>query len=137
MAAIDSHSGFRGLRILVLEDDVLLAMELEDFLHDLGCRVVGPFNRVREAETAACDERLDGAILDINIRGELSFPVIDCLKQHGVPLILCSGYADLPNMREQLQGLPTVSKPCNYDTLTEMMRMHFLPEAAAMAASGR
>ena len=119
---------FEDLRILIVEDDVLLAMELEDFLRDLGCEVVGPFARLDKGMEAAEREELDGAILDLNLRGELSFPLIDRLREQNVPVVLCSGYADLPGMKERLNGTPSLAKPYSFDSLRALLRSNIVAQ---------
>jgi len=120
------NTEFADLRILIVEDDVLLAMELEDFLRDLGCEVIGPYARLDKGMEAAEHEKLDGAILDLNLRGELSFPLIDRLQEHSVPLVLCSGYADLPGMKERLDGMPSLAKPYSFDSLLALLRCNLV-----------
>jgi DNA-binding response OmpR family regulator len=120
---------FNGLRILLVEDDLLIAMDMEDALRDLGCEIVGPYGRLSDAIDAAREEPVDGAIIDLNLRGELSFPLIEALRTRSVPCLLCSGYADLPEMRNQLSGIPKLTKPCNHEALIAAMRAVFAPEA--------
>lgn len=81
-------------RVLVVEDETVLAMLVEDCLTDEGYSVVGPFVRVHPALQAAERERLDAALLDINVAGEMVFPVADALDRRGVPVLLVSGYDD-------------------------------------------
>lgn len=126
---------FKGLRVLLVEDDILIAMDMEDWLSELGCEVVGPFARVDEAMAPARDAELDGAILDLNLRGESSSPLIELLYNRGVPVIVCSGYLDLPAMKEQLDGIPLLTKPCNHDRLVETMRANFVPARAQSCAA--
>jgi DNA-binding NtrC family response regulator len=116
----------QALRILLVEDDLLIAMEMEDFLREQGCEIVGPFARLADAMEAGAVERLDGAVIDLNLRGELSFPLIELLGRRAVPVILCSGYVDLPEIKEQLKGIATLSKPCNQDNLLKLMKQHFV-----------
>ncbi|MGF9564313.1 response regulator [Neorhizobium sp. JUb45] len=99
--------------ILLLEDDLLLAMDMEDFLDDRGYRIAGPYGRVDQALEAAESMHLDGAVVDLNLHGETSLPVIDLLRQRGVPVIVCSGYAELPELKQKLTGLPLLAKPWN------------------------
>jgi DNA-binding NarL/FixJ family response regulator len=61
-----------GLRLLLAEDEALIAIDLEAMLQQLGCEVVGPFPSLRQVAKAAETEQLDGAILDVNLRGEAS-----------------------------------------------------------------
>jgi len=81
-----------GLRVLVVEDELLVALMVEDALTDQDCVVVGPCSRVREALQAVETANLDAAVLDINIAGEQVFPVADALDRRGVPFLLVSGY---------------------------------------------
>jgi DNA-binding response OmpR family regulator len=117
---------FQGLRVLLVEDDLLIAMEMEDFLREIGCEVIGPFARLDAALAAVSSETFDAAIIDLNLRGELSFPLIGALRARQIPLVLCSGYVDLPEMRSQLEGIPTLSKPFNRKLLLGLMRTEFL-----------
>ena len=116
---------FDGLRIFLVEDDLLIAMEMEEFLRGLGCDVVGPIARLEDALAAAAAAQLHGAIVDLNLRGELSFPLIEQLRQAGVPVICCSGYVDLPEMKDQLKDIATLSKPWTHDRLVAIMRSQF------------
>lgn len=129
-AADRSVAQLTGLSILLVEDDVLIAMEMEDFLSDCGCRVVGPIGRLDEAIEAVDAQAFDGALVDLNLRGNLSFPLVDRLVERGIPLVLCSGYVDLPEMRGRLEHLPYIKKPCDYGNLAELMVRLFRPQAA-------
>jgi len=79
-------------RILVVEDETILAMMIEDALADEGYTVVGPFARLDDALQAAEREALDAALLDINIVGGMVFPVAEMLARRGVPFFLATGY---------------------------------------------
>lgn len=82
-----------GRHVLVVEDEPIVAMLLEDMLNDLGLGVAAfartlP-NAMKAAETCACD----AAILDINLKGEMSYPAAEKLAQAGVPIVFVTGYA--------------------------------------------
>jgi DNA-binding response OmpR family regulator len=80
-------------RVLVLDDEMLVAMMLEDMLIDLDFDVVGPFAALEEALAAAKEQQLDVAIIDLNLgRGVLSTPVAEVLRERGVPFLLATGY---------------------------------------------
>jgi CheY-like chemotaxis protein len=82
-----------GRRILVVEDEFLLACALADLLEDRGAEVIGPTTSVEQALGLIEDaERLDGALLDINLHGEISFAVADVLSSRGVPFAFTTGY---------------------------------------------
>lgn len=80
------------MRILIVEDEMLVAMFIEDTVTDLGHQVVGPAMRLENAMAAARSEQFDFAILDINLAGEQSFPVADLLTERGIPFMFASGY---------------------------------------------
>jgi CheY-like chemotaxis protein len=83
---------FAGRRILVVEDEALVAMMLEDMLAELGCEVVGPAMRLEEGLALARMNGLDAAVLDINLAGERSYPIADLLDARGVPITFVTGY---------------------------------------------
>jgi len=111
--------------ILLLEDDLLLAMDMEEFLGERGYDVIGPFGRVGEALEAAENSRLDGAVVDLNLHGEMSFPVIELLRSRHVPVIVCSGYAELPELKHRLTGLPMLPKPWSPMRLDNLLKEVF------------
>ena len=99
--------------ILVVEDEYLLADELAMELEDGGAVVLGPASNVAHA-LALLDRQavLDGAILDVNLAGELAFPVADALLDRGVPLIFTTGY-DPDALPERFAHVPKCGKPIN------------------------
>ena len=86
------HPHLAGLRIMVVEDELLVAMLIEDILADQGCIVVGPFRTVVEAASALRTATFDAAVLDVNLRGEKIYPVAELLAARGTPFLLLSGY---------------------------------------------
>lgn len=94
-----------GRRVLVAEDEPLLALELEETLRGLGCEVLGPVPTLEEAlHLAATPGRIDAAVLDINLAGRPSFPVADHLAGRDVPVVFATGYGDLPDGRTTGDG---------------------------------
>ena len=81
-----------GGKVLVLEDEMLIAMLIEDMLMDLGFAVVGPVASVEKAMSMAREENLQWAILDVNVSNALSFPVADILRERRIPFIFATGY---------------------------------------------
>ena len=82
----------KGLRVLIAEDNLFAAMELERALVDLGCQPVGPVGQLDQAMRLALNEALDGALLDVDLRGELVFAVAEELERRRVPVVFASGY---------------------------------------------
>ncbi len=102
---------FDGRRVLVVEDDVMIAMLIEDMLRDLGCTVIGPANSLAQALAMVDDnEIIDAAFLDVNLRGVPVFLLADRLKARGVPMIFSTGYKDA-GLREADAGTPVLFKP--------------------------
>lgn len=79
-------------RILIVEDEMLLAMNLEDMLAEMGHTVVALATRLSQALDLASSSEIDLAILDLNLSGSLSFPVADVLRRRGIPFMFASGY---------------------------------------------
>src|SRR4051812_36415564 len=84
----------QGLRVLVVEDETLIAMMIEDLLADMGCIVVGAAATIAQALALLADPafQIDGALLDVNLGGEKVFPVADALAQRAIPFVFATGY---------------------------------------------
>jgi DNA-binding response OmpR family regulator len=82
-------------RILVLDDEPLISMLVEGWLNELGCEVVGPATSVQEGLSLAGSVELNGAILDINLGGQNSYPVANALRLRGVPFAFATGDSGL------------------------------------------
>lgn len=85
-------TGLSGLRVLVLEDEMLIAMLLEDTLAEHDCKIMGPAATIAEALALIDAEQPDAAIMDVNIGGEKAYAVAEALDARGVPFLLVSGY---------------------------------------------
>lgn len=85
-------SSLSGCRVLVVEDEMMVAWAVEDVLSDWGCTVVGPAARVGEALAVLGAEAIDMAVLDISLDGQRSYPVADALEALGVPFVFLTGY---------------------------------------------
>ena len=79
-------------RILVVEDEMLIAMNFEELLAELGHTVIAVATRLPQALTLAADSDIDFAILDLNLAGSLTFPVAEVLRKRGAPFMFASGY---------------------------------------------
>jgi CheY-like chemotaxis protein len=87
-----TESGLASKRVLVIEDELLISMLIEDILMDQDCTIVGPFTNLSDALQAAHREMVDIALLDVNLRGEMVYPVADILAKRGIPFVFLSGY---------------------------------------------
>ena len=101
---------FAGRRVLVVEDEALVAMLLETILEDMGCMAVGPAATVDEGLRMAADEAVDAALLDVNVAGRQVFPVAQALKDRGVPFVFSTGYGE-GGLPDEWRGQPTLQKP--------------------------
>ena len=99
-----------GLRILVVEDEFFVAMDIERMLKSLGCEVVGPVAKLRDAIRMAQQEMLDGAMLDVNLAGERVDPVADELAARGIPFFFASGYGS-KGLPARHAAAPALKKP--------------------------
>src|SRR3712207_5295705 len=101
----------RGCRILVVEDEYMMAEDLRRDLEKVGAEVVGPVPSVADAlRLLATEEELDGAVLDVNLRGEKAYPVADALRECGVPFVLATGYEQWA-LPEAYKDVPRCDKP--------------------------
>ena len=108
-----------GLRILVVEDNLLLAEVTRLLLEDGGCAVVGPAGRLKRGLRLAQDEAIDGAILDINLHGEMSFPIAEVLHAREVPFIFVTGYEDRSIVPMAFRSAPRLDKPVTDEQLID------------------
>lgn len=100
-----------GRRVLVVEDESLVAMLLETILEDMGCMPVGPASTVEDGLAMATAEGpLDAALLDVNVAGRQVFPIAEALKDRGVPFVFSTGYGE-SGLPDAWRGHPTVQKP--------------------------
>lgn len=106
------------MRILIVEDEFFPGILLEEDLRAAGWTTLGPYPTLSQAMSAAEAEQFDLAVLDINLKGEMVYPLADKLTARSIPFIFLSGYTgrDLP---ERFRELPRLSKPYNMAILRE------------------
>jgi len=114
-----------GLKVLVVEDDLLQAEVTKILLEDRGCEVVGPAGWLQRGLELAEREPLDGAILDINLHGEMSFAIAEVLRARGVPFIFVTGYEDRSIVPMAFRSAPRLDKPVADEHLMEVMAAAF------------
>lgn len=115
---MDEQSPLSGLHVLVVEDIFIVALDLSCQLEDLGCAVVGPASSVKQALETIDEVALDGAVLDVNLAGEQSFPVAQVLASRGIPFFFLTGYDSAAIIPKELQQIPRPSKPVDAKVLT-------------------
>lgn len=107
-------------KILVVEDEALVAMLVEDALLDAGFAVIGPAATVEEALALLDDERPDAVVLDLNLAGETSTPVADLLASRGIPYVIATGYG-ASGLPPGHQDAMVLAKPYDPAELTSML----------------
>ena len=110
-----------GKSILLVEDEFLLAIQLDEILQSLGGTVRGPFGKLDDAREAARRGDFNLAILDINLSGTMVYPLADDLRDRGVPFVFLSGYSG-SNLPERFRAVTRLNKPCDPDMLIAALR---------------
>ncbi len=120
MSETGAGAEFAGKRILVVEDEMIVAMLIEDILMDGGATVVGPAARVAKALDLLGTEEVDAALLDVNLAGENTMPVAEELRRRGIPFAFATGYgaAGLP---DGFTGQPLLQKPFQEHDLNRVL----------------
>jgi CheY-like chemotaxis protein len=116
----DQVSRFAGVRVLIIEDETLIALLLEDMLTDLGCTIVGSASTVESAMEMLERAPPGVAVLDINLGGQKSYAVAEALANRGVPFVFSTGYAD-GRLETPWQSRPVLQKPFGQEQLAEAL----------------
>jgi CheY-like chemotaxis protein len=117
----EKHSlNLRGRRVLIVEDEYFLAMDLAERFEDLGVEVVGPAATVGDAIALLKAQQVEGAVLDINVRGQRVYPVADILKQRNVPFVFTSGYSSELEP-DAYASIPRCIKPTKFGDVAQML----------------
>ena len=111
-----------GLRVLVLEDEALIALTLRDLVEDLGCTVVGPAHSVEAGMALIREQAPDLAILDINLASRSNAPVARALQALDVPFVYCTGYAEPEGQIAPDLAAETITKPVDPHLLAAALR---------------
>jgi hypothetical protein len=117
----------KGLRFLVVEDEMMVLLMIEDMLADLGCEVTASAARVQQALELIATQSFDAALLDMNLSGETSEAVAQALVAHGTPFIFCTG-GDMVDAAPEFRDRPCLRKPFTYEDLADKLReLHLQP----------
>jgi CheY-like chemotaxis protein len=117
MSNPDRYSDLRGRRVLVIEDETLVAIELESLLRNNRCNVLGPAETVERAITLIDGGQPEAAVLDLNLSGESALRVAAALNARGVPFVVVSGYSKTQWPAPELSRAPWLAKPVNRPAL--------------------
>jgi PAS domain S-box-containing protein len=132
---VEQHGSTNGLkvagkpRVLLVEDEALVAMMIQECLAEFGYQVVGPICTAAEAAARAKDGPLEAAVLDINLGDGAVYPIADMLAARGVPFVLVTGY-DADSVDARFRKIPVLQKPIE----REMLKRAFVVAAKASVA---
>ena len=113
-----------GKTVMLVEDEAILAIELQYGLEDSGARIEGPFMSVSDAVARAKDRALCAAILDVDLGGESVFPVADVLAARGIPFVFHTGRSDCAQIAKRYD-VPICTKPIPAETVIAKLRALF------------
>ncbi len=117
----EARGRLAGRRVLVVEDDRLQAGMLERWLTSIGCTVIGPADGLGEAVRFACTERIDVAILDVDLNGATSDGAATVLADVGTPFVFLTGYGHRDTVLARFAGVPRLVKPVDLDELERVL----------------
>jgi DNA-binding NtrC family response regulator len=110
-----------GRRILVVEDDFLIGQDFADTLAGMGFAVLGPVGNIDDALHLLSDtSQIDGVVLDLNLGGEMSYPIADLLLKRGVPFVFTTGY-DRTHIAERFSEVTRCEKPVNISRMVQAL----------------
>ncbi len=103
-------------RILVVDDEPLIAMMVEEWLSELKCQTVGPAHSVTNALALINSNQVDAAILDVSLGAEESYPIADVLCANRIPFALATGHSSI-DVEERFKDVPILIKPFDFDSM--------------------
>lgn len=122
MIAAKRAPSLAGVRVLIVEDELLLAMDYEEMLRREGFMVLGPVGRQARALALLERELPDVAILDVNLAGERSTAVAEALVANQVPFVVVTGYGERTLCEPVLRGAPRLDKPIKAQELLRIVK---------------
>jgi CheY-like chemotaxis protein len=122
------HMSLQGKRILVIEDELLLALCVGQALEEKGCKVIGPATSVRQGLNLVEKTTVNGAILDINLNGELVYPVAKALMGRNIPFLFTTGYNSL-DVPSSFRSVPRLDKPVEPGLLIQVLKQIMYQES--------
>lgn len=123
---VEVTAALAGLRLLVVEDEYMVAEHISMLLEDLGCEVAGPVRTVEEALEVVAGGTLDGVLLDANLDGISSAPIAAALLEASIPFVVVTGYGARTIGDYALDGAPRLIKPFTTASLSEVLRSAFV-----------
>jgi two-component SAPR family response regulator len=121
MAKVPFSPALQGVRILIVEDESILAMDLENRLKGEGCEVIGLVSREAKALDLLERDRPDAVVLDLNLNGKLPSDLVDALVAQQIPFVIVTGYSKRQFDSPALQGAPRLDKPIKTEDLVRAL----------------
>ncbi|MEN3376858.1 MAG: hypothetical protein V7604_2213 [Hyphomicrobiales bacterium] len=118
----------RGKNILVVEDEYLLAQDIVADLRRCGAGIIGPVATIQAAADLIAEHRVDAAVLDINLQGDMVYPIADALIERDVPCVFATGY-DRAALPGRYGHIPLLQKPIDTDRVASLL---FTRDAAVL-----
>jgi PAS domain S-box-containing protein len=120
--------------VMIVEDEMLVALDLQESIKSLGYEVVGPFGRLAEAIEGAERQAVDFAILDLNLAGEMTYDLAEQLEKRGIPVVFTTGY-EADTITSRFQNCRVLNKPVVRDALESVLKEHFAPQPPRQKAA--
>ena len=124
-----------GTRVLLVEDEAMVAMLVKDALDELGMEMDGPFTTLTTALAAAQTTNASAALLDVNLAGEFVYPAADILRARGIPFVFTTGYGG-EDVDAKYGDVPVLTKPFQVEQLHELLLRYANSRGSLTAASG-
>lgn len=123
--------------VMIVEDEMLVALDMQESIRSLGYDVVGPYGRLAEAIEGAETQSVDFAILDLNLNGEMTYDLAEQLEKRGIPIVFTTGY-EADAVISRFRNCRVLNKPVVRDALESVLKEHFsLRTQPQKAAAGR
>lgn len=117
-----TEQSLHGVRVLVVEDSTLIAMEAQFILEEQGMTVIGPASRVEQAASLLQQQKIDMAFLDIDLNGRFVWPIAETLSDRKIPFAFATGYESATTMPDRFSNNPVLPKPYRPQELVNMAR---------------
>jgi len=124
-----------GRRILVVEDEYFIADDIARALTSLGAEVIGPAADLQRAKALLSEGSIDWAVLDINLQGEMVYPLAQALQERSIPFIFATGY-DRTSIPNGYADVPRWEKPFDPQTLARVLPSLMKSSASRVEAKG-
>jgi two-component SAPR family response regulator len=111
----------RPLRVLIVEDNLLIAETVAEMLEKSGCAVLGPLPDVASGLALLERERFDAAMLDVNLAGSHSFPLAAVLKERAIPFVFTTGYAETSVFPPEFRSVARITKPYDQEAIDRVV----------------